>query len=302
MSEDDLPRTIIVLLAVFSLGSFAIGSALEMTRPGLLLRHPYWVNLLSGMTGFTTSGFIISVLFRRIQRRHQRRAFAGRAGPEIDHIAQEADSCMWAMLSELEENAERGGIAEASAAVRSVKRRIEGVREVGTIVATFLHGVQGTGRQPVRRDAILFGRYESTSAKAMATPAWDIPAEIRDEAHERVAALVAVAETSGLTDMTERADCRMLLMRLRRETAAWREDPDVHQLMQITLGRLRELMIGGAHRDFETEIEVALLAYEDVAMRPVNIVRSLATLSVTALEVASGDRFSKNVLRDLELD
>jgi len=94
----------------------------------------------------------------------------------------------------------------------------------------------------------------------------------------------------------------LLLMRLRRETAAWREDPDVHQLMQITLGRLRELMIGGAHRDFETEIEVALLAYEDVAMRPVNIVRSLATLSVTALEVASGDRFSKNVLRDLELD
>ena len=302
MSEDDLPRTIIVLLAVFSIASFAAGSALEMARPDLLFRHPYWVNLLSGMTGFTTSGFIISVLFRRIQRRQQRRAFAGRAGPEINQIATDADAALWEMLGRLDEDVERGGIGEAAATVRAVRQRIDGVREIGAVVATFLHGVKGTSNQPVRRDAILFGRYESMSAAAMAAPPWEIPADIRDEAHDRVGALATLAEGSGLAEMTERGDTRIVLARLRRETAAWRADPDVHQLMQTTLDRLRELMIGGAHRDFETEIEVALRAYEDVATRPVSIVRSLATLAVTALELSGGDRFSKEILRELGME
>ncbi|MEY9935587.1 hypothetical protein ABH926_010269 [Catenulispora sp. GP43] len=261
MSEDDLPRTIIVLLAAFSVVSFAIGSTLEMMRPDLLFRHPYWVNQLSGMTGFTISGFIISVLFRRIQRRHQHRTFAGHAGPEIDQIDQialEADACM------------------------------------------FLRGVQGTRNQPARRDAVLFGRYESMSANAMTTPAWYVPADIREEAQQRVGALVALAEGSGLAEMTEHVDFPIMLARLRRETAVWREDTDAHQLMQITLGRLRELMIGGAHRDFETEI--VLRRYEVVAMRPLGIVRSLAMLSLTALEVSSGNRFARDVVRGLGLD
>lgn len=302
MSEDDVPRTIIVLLAVFSVVSFAAGSALEMMRPDLLLRHPYWGNLLSGVTGFTTSGFIISALFRRIQRRHQRRTFVGHAGPEIDRIAQEADAAMWATLLELEEDAERGGIAEASEAVLEVVERIESVRDIGKVVATFLRGMQGAGNQPVRRDAILFGRYETLSAKAIATPAWEAPEEVREEAHERVTALITKTENSGLLEMTDRADCRMVLARLRRDAAAWRDDPDVHQLKQTALGRLRELMIGGAHRDFESEIELALVEYEEVAMRPVSIVRLLATLSVTAIEVANGNHFPKDFLRALSLN
>lgn len=302
MSEDDLPRTVIVLLAAFSVVSFAVGSTLEMMRPDVLFRHPYWVNLLSGMTGFTTSGFIISVLFRRIQRRHQRRTFAGRAGPEINQIAEEAVSCMWVVFSELDDEADHDSLEDVSAVVREVKQRINDVDEIGGLVVLFLRGIHGAGNQPVRRDAILFGRYESMSAKVLATPTQEIPLEVRDEIHQRIGALVTLAEGSRLPEMTERSNCRMVLAQLRREAAAWRDDPDVHQMMQSTLGRLRELMIGGAHRDFMSEIGVALKTYEDVAIRPVSIIRLLVTLMVTALEVTSSDRFPKDILREFGLD
>ena len=67
--------------------TFLGGSVLEMFDEPLLAAHPYWGNLLSGMTGFASSGFVVSVVLRRMQVSKQRQEFLRGIQPELDGAA-----------------------------------------------------------------------------------------------------------------------------------------------------------------------------------------------------------------------
>lgn len=84
---EEVPRALIVALAVLAALSFTGGSVLELSGDGWLAAHPYWGNLLSGVTGFASSGLAISVIFRRMQTRQQRQIFLQSVRPELERAA-----------------------------------------------------------------------------------------------------------------------------------------------------------------------------------------------------------------------
>jgi hypothetical protein len=72
VDDQELPRWLAVLFVATSIGTFCIGSYLEIFHSALLVDYPYWASLLSMVTGFTTSASLITIFVRRIQLRRAR--------------------------------------------------------------------------------------------------------------------------------------------------------------------------------------------------------------------------------------
>jgi hypothetical protein len=70
-----LPRSLTLLLLASAALSVAAGGYLEWRHLDFLQAHPIAANLLSGVIGFSTSAFVVAVVFNRIASRHR---FRGR--------------------------------------------------------------------------------------------------------------------------------------------------------------------------------------------------------------------------------
>lgn len=64
-----IPKVTIVILATVAVASFLAGALLDIWLPDVLGSHPYFANLLSGVTGFASSAIAVIVVFNRILRR-----------------------------------------------------------------------------------------------------------------------------------------------------------------------------------------------------------------------------------------
>jgi hypothetical protein len=73
--SDDLPKLLVVAVAIFGAASVAIGVYLEFWQTELLLGHPIFTNLVSGMIGFSVVTLIAGVGFAAVKSRITRRAF-----------------------------------------------------------------------------------------------------------------------------------------------------------------------------------------------------------------------------------
>ncbi|MGH3493066.1 MAG: hypothetical protein ACRDQ1_07490, partial [Sciscionella sp.] len=100
---EQVPRALLLALAVLAAVSFAVGSALEISGAGWLAAHPYWGNLLSGTTGFSISGLTVSVIFRRMQLRQQRQTFLHSIRPELQRVAAQSIALAYRVLEEMGE-------------------------------------------------------------------------------------------------------------------------------------------------------------------------------------------------------
>jgi hypothetical protein len=98
---DGVPRSLIVFLAILATASFVAGSALEVVDGSLLAEHPYWGNLLSGMTGFSSSGLFVSVIFQRMQTRQQQQEFLHSIRPELERGAAQLITIAYRLLAAL---------------------------------------------------------------------------------------------------------------------------------------------------------------------------------------------------------
>ena len=63
--QQRLPPSVMRALGTVAILTFLAGVCLEQAALGFLQRHPYIVNLLSGMTGFSASALVVAVLFNR---------------------------------------------------------------------------------------------------------------------------------------------------------------------------------------------------------------------------------------------
>lgn len=64
----EVPRWVLTALATLAVTTFTIGLALEARASSWLSHHPYLVNLLSSITGFSTGGLVAAILLRRLTR------------------------------------------------------------------------------------------------------------------------------------------------------------------------------------------------------------------------------------------
>jgi hypothetical protein len=63
--QQRLPPSVIRALAAVAALTFLAGLCLEQTALDFLQRHPYIVNLLSGLTGFSISALVVAIFFDR---------------------------------------------------------------------------------------------------------------------------------------------------------------------------------------------------------------------------------------------
>jgi hypothetical protein len=68
-----VPRLLLVALAVLGGLSLTVGVVLEVRCLGILQRHPYLVNTLSGVTGFAASGLVAGVIVGRLAESERQR-------------------------------------------------------------------------------------------------------------------------------------------------------------------------------------------------------------------------------------
>ncbi|GII20854.1 hypothetical protein [Planosporangium mesophilum] len=95
MFDRQVPRTVVATFAAIALISFVVGSALELRQHTLLADHPYWGNLLSGITGFSFSGFVLATVLRWVIEHDQRRKNANLRVVTYKEIADQS----WRILS-----------------------------------------------------------------------------------------------------------------------------------------------------------------------------------------------------------
>ncbi|MGB2568440.1 hypothetical protein ACPFP2_08320 [Micromonospora citrea] len=81
-----LPRSVAGSLFVIALSSFLAGVGWERFAAGTMQEHPYLVNLLSGLTGFSTSALVVTLGVNRFLRRDHVRRWGRAMGEAVGRI------------------------------------------------------------------------------------------------------------------------------------------------------------------------------------------------------------------------
>ncbi|MEV4493660.1 hypothetical protein AB0K04_26520 [Micromonospora coxensis] len=140
-----LPRSVTWSLLAIALSSFLAGVGWERFAAGTMQGHPYLVNLLSGLTGFSTSALVVTLGVDRFLRRDHVRRWGRMMAEAVGRISSDVlDVIEWCLT-------------DGSYRRRPERRYGGGLLDTGLLVETMsrlsergLRGVDGSRLPPLR--------------------------------------------------------------------------------------------------------------------------------------------------------
>lgn len=321
MEDQELPRWLAVLFVATSVGTFCVGSYLEIFHSALLVDYPYWASLLSMVTGFTTSASLITIFVRRIQLRRARDKRRLALRPVARELAAEAatvlagvmmccgdeSEALWSMVtaeSPTAWEAHQGCIAlESTAVVRRYFEPVFDLAEAADRLATPLSELSSllSVRAEVDADDVWFAapmalhvqdlvarvNAETAASYAGREVPWSVPQASRAGFNERVEALAA--RIRELPDEEPQATrLRAAIAACRTYSYLWQAQADFDDLVE----RMRNLLFvsvraSGVIRDLPSLID-DLDSLRDSCRVPARLAVKLVCLWAALLDAALG--------------
>ena len=310
---EQVPRALVFALAVLAATSFGAGSALEISGAGWLAAHPYWGNLLSGMTGFCSSGLTVSVIFRRMQLRQQRQTFLHSIRPELHRVAAQSIALAYRVLQEMgeypsgqEEQAflDEDGADEQARAFK-ILSSAPGTKPLGVVAPTLVSAASSVAdafqivdqAAGLTLRALASGRTLETSDYLIAMQAtgsrdswfWRdarIDAEQRDAIVSDVGAAVEAVKGTGVLDVPTARHVVDALALARSRAEQFAADPEQDESVGRALTTLTRITTGLPHTMLPAlRINQLVDHCRTVAYRPLQLCADLIVAWALLLDV-----------------
>jgi hypothetical protein len=310
---EQVPRALVLALAVLAAASFSVGSALEISGAGWLAAHPYWGNLLSGTTGFSSSGLTVSVIFRRMQIRQQRQTFLHSIRPELQRVAAQSIALAYRVLDEMgqypsgreeqaflsedgsEEQVRAFKILSSAPRTKPLSVVAPTLLSAASSVADAFQIVEQAAGMTLR--ALANGRTLETSDYLIAMQAtgshdswfWRdvrIDSEQREQIVRDVGAALVAVEASGVLEVSTTRDIADALTLARSRAEQFADDPEQDEAVSRALTTLTRITVGLPHTMLPSLRVNQLVDHcRTVAYRPLQLCADLLVAWALLLDV-----------------